>query len=79
MMDKMITRIIMYHSSEGTGVNEVINRLSELGFTISLGNYDYEYKWESLPSPDDVINLVDKVIETLRGCNVFFHFSTLEE
>lgn len=75
----MITKIIMYHSSEGTGVKEVINRLSELGFTVSLGKYDYEYKWEKEATADDVLNLVDQVIETLRGCHVFFHFTTMSE
>ena len=75
----MITKIVMYHSSEGVGVKQVINRLSELGFTVSLGKYDYEYKWENEATAEDVLNLVDKVIETLRGCQVMFHFTTLSE
>ena len=75
----MITRIIMYHSSEGAGVTEVINRLSDLGFTISLGKYDYEYRWKENPNADDVIKLVDKVIEALKDCKVMFHFTTSED
>ncbi|MHA1989570.1 MAG: hypothetical protein ACW981_04535 [Candidatus Hodarchaeales archaeon] len=75
----MITKIIMYHSSEGLGVKEVINRLSELGFTVSLGKYDYEYKWENDATADEVLNLVDKVIKTLQGCQVMIHFTTLTE
>ncbi len=75
----MITKIIMYHSSEGSGVKEVINSLSDMGFTVSLGKYDYEYQWEQNPSAEEVLNLVDKVIESLKGCNVFFHFSTEEK
>lgn len=33
----MYTRIVMQYSSEGLGVKEVVNRLSELGFTVALG------------------------------------------
>lgn len=68
----------MYHSSEGATVTEVLNKLSKLEFTISLGKYNYEYKWKENPSADDVIKLVDKVIDVLRGCKVSFHFISSE-
>ena len=67
----------MYHSSEGgASVKEVVNRLSELGFTVSLGKYDYQYKWNHDASAEEVLNLVDKAIDTLKGCKVWIHFST---
>ncbi|MHA2366318.1 MAG: hypothetical protein ACXAC7_20345 [Candidatus Hodarchaeales archaeon] len=72
----MKTRIIMHHSSEGASIKEVVSRLSELGFTTSLGSYDYQYTWPNDVSVEEVLDLVDKVIEKLRGCHVWFHFST---
>lgn len=72
----MKTKIIMYHSSEGASVKEVINLLSQIGFTVSLGSYDYEYEWKEPVDAEMVLDLVDKVINTLKGTNVFFHFST---
>ena len=69
----------MYHSSEGADISEVVSRLSELGFTVSLGKYDYEYSWSEPPSAEEVLKLVDKVIKALRGCNVMFHFTTTSD
>ena len=72
----MYTRIVMQYSSEGSSVKEVVNRLSELGFTVALGKFDYEYKWSDKITTEEVLDLLDKVIEKLRGCNVMFHFTT---
>jgi hypothetical protein len=72
----MYTRIVMQYSSEGLGVKEVVNRLSELGFTVALGKFDYEYKWSDNTTTEEVLDLLDKVIEKLRGCNVMFHLTT---
>lgn len=69
----------MHHSSEGASVKEVVSRLSELGFTTSLGAYDYQYNWGRDVSAEEVLSLVDSVIEKLRGCQVWFHFSTTSE
>jgi hypothetical protein len=66
----------MHHSSEGASVREVLSRLSEIGFQASLGLYDYQYEWGRNVTSEDVLDLVDKVIEVLRGCNVWFHFTT---
>jgi hypothetical protein len=66
----------MQYSSEGLAVKEVVHRLSELGFTVALGKFDYEYKWSDNTSAEEVLDLLDRVIEKLRGCNVMFHFTT---
>ena len=72
----MYTRIVMQYNSEGSRVKEVVNRLSELGFTVALGKFDYEFKWKEKTTTEEVLDLLDKVIEKLRGCNVMFHFTT---
>ena len=82
-MPRIITRIEMFHRPHGSGVDqmsEIIQHLSTLGFTVSLGNFDYEYEWETESvTTDDVITLVDQVLKALDGYDIYLRFNTLSE
>ena len=73
--------MIMHHSSESEiSVKEIVKRLQEIGFTTSLGAYDYQYDWErSDVSMDEVLQLVDRVTEKLRATKCLYHFSSIPD
>jgi hypothetical protein len=60
-MSGYITRVRLWFNSEGASPSEIMNRLTELGFTPIRGFYDFVYEH----SPDDVTdsNLSEAIIE----------------
>jgi hypothetical protein len=73
--------MIMHHSSESEiSAKEIVKRLQEIGFTTSLGAYDYQFDWERIDvSMDEVLQLVDRVTDKLRGTKCWFHFSSIPD
>ncbi len=75
----MKTHLVLHVSSEGSSASEIVSRLKGLGFSTTLGRYDFVYDWKNkIPTLDEVIQFVDKVIERMKGTDVLMHFSTLE-
>ncbi|MFH1786544.1 MAG: hypothetical protein ABH829_02790 [archaeon] len=74
----MKTRLVLYFNSEG-GImpSEVKNKVSALGFTVSLGNSDFQYNWgEKVPTTKDILALSDRVATALKGTKVIFRIKS---
>lgn len=65
-------------NSEGALPSEVTKTLSDLGFLATIGQHDYAYDWaKKKPTVAEVIELIDKVHNHLKGKNVQYHVATL--
>ena len=73
----MKTYLVVWYSSEGTKVSDVVDRLLSMGFRTVKGNYDYEYSWNGDSTLEDATKLADKVHETLADCNVLYKIETI--
>ncbi len=73
----MKTYVTVTFSSEGSKPSEVERRLFGIGMRALQGRYDFVYEWERDPSMEEVMDLLDRIQETLRGTGVFFSIETL--
>jgi len=65
-------------NSEGALPSEVTKTLGDLGFVATIGQHDYAFDWgKKKPAVDEVIELVDRVHNRLKGKNVQYHVATL--
>lgn len=76
----IVTKLKMYHQpteNKGNQLTDIIDKLSSIGFSVSLGDFDYEYQWESdIVTEENIVKLVNTVLTTLEGCDVYIRFST---
>jgi len=65
-------------NSEGAPASEVTAAFKELGFTTTLGTYDFAYDWGTKDvTPEEVIKFVEKVQTHLKGKKVLITISTI--
>ncbi|RLF33963.1 MAG: hypothetical protein DRN07_01140 [Thermoplasmata archaeon] len=77
IINMMKTYVTITFSSEGSKPSEVERRLFGIGLQAIQGRYDFVYEWERDPSMSDVMDLLDRIQEVLRGTEVFFSIETL--
>jgi len=72
----MKTYLTLWFSSEGAGPVEVVERLRSLGFEPSRGYHDHVYDWKRNVELADILQLTDKIHETLKGLKVLYKIET---
>ncbi len=72
----MKTYMTMMFSTEGAKPSEVADRLSNIGFKPTTGNYDFVYEWDSHATVNEAVYFADKVHELLKGMDVTFRLET---
>ena len=72
----MKTYLTLWFSSEGAGPVEVVERLRSLGFEPLSGYHDHVYDWKRNVELADILQLTDKIHETLKGLNVLYKIET---
>jgi len=70
------TYLTIWFSSEGAGPVEVVMRLRSLGFKPMRGYHDHIYDWNRKVELDEILQLTDKIHETLKGLNVLYKIET---
>jgi hypothetical protein len=70
------TYLTIWFSSEGSGPVEVVDRLRSLGFEPLRGYHDHVYDWKRKIELGDILQLTDKIHETLKGMNVLYKIDT---
>lgn len=70
------TYLTIWFSSEGAGPVEVVDRLRSLGFKPLRGYHDHVYDWKKNVELGDILQLTDKVHETLKGLKVLYKIET---
>jgi len=70
------TYLTIWFSSEGAGPIEVVERLRSLGFRPLRGYHDHIYDWNRKVELEDILQLTDKIHETLKGLHVLYKIET---
>ena len=70
------TYLVIYFGTKGAKPSEIIKRVEALGFVTTLGTVDFVYIWESKPTKEQVIELADKLTESLRETGCVFNIDT---
>jgi len=70
------TYLTIWFSSEGAGPIEVVERLRSLGFKPLRGYHDHIYDWNRKVELEDILQLADKIHETLKGLHVLYKIET---
>lgn len=72
----MKTYLTIWFYSEGASPLEVVDRLRSLGFRPLKGYHDHVYDWKKNVDLTDILELANKVHETLKGLKVFYKIET---
>ena len=71
------TYLTVWFSSEGEPPVKVVERILAMGFKPIKGHYDHVYDWRKEPSLEEVLELANKLHETLRGMRVIYKLETI--
>ena len=72
----MKTYLTIWFYSEGASPLEVVEKLRSLGFEPLRGYHDHVYDWKRKIDLMDILELANKVHETLKGLKVFYKLET---
>ncbi len=73
----MRTYVRMTFHSEGADPTKVVEAMRALGFEESMGMHDFVYRWKDKAAMADVIELVTKMHERLKGLDVSYEITTI--
>lgn len=76
VMPVMKTYLTIWFYSEGASPAEVVEKLRSMGFQPLRGYHDHVYDWGRKVDLMDVLQLANKVHETLKGMKVFYKLET---
>jgi len=72
----MKTYLTIWFCSEGGSPLEVVQRLRSLGFEPLKGYHDHVYDWKRKAELMEILELANKVHETLKGLKVIYKLET---
>jgi hypothetical protein len=72
----MKTYIQLHIGTRGTNLIKLVKKIEGIGFTSSLGEYDFEYNWESDPTKEQVLSMGTKIIWALTETGSTFRMVT---
>lgn len=70
------TYLVLYFKAGNSKISEIVKKVESVGFKSSLGPVDFSYDWKEEPSTEQVLELADKLSETLNGTEVMFNIDT---
>lgn len=74
----MKTYLKIMFNSEGALPSEIKDSLLNMGFRATKGNYDFVYDWgKEVAGVDELVFFADKVLSSLKNCNVYFSIETI--
>jgi len=73
----MRTYVRMIFQSEGASPQAVLKVMHEIGFEESMGMHDFVYRWKDQATFDEVIALVSKMHDRLKGLLVSYEITTI--
>lgn len=71
---------LVFSAEEGkspTDTDDIIADLVDIGFEPIKGSYDYVYRWPESVDVDAILEVADRVYDSLRGCGVYFKLKTV--
>lgn len=73
------TYLILHFGTNGKKPTEVEKALEDLGFKTQFGSVDFVYSWSEQPAKEQVLELADKIAESLQGSGAVFNIDTQEQ
>ncbi|MDW8049197.1 MAG: hypothetical protein RMJ07_05930 [Nitrososphaerota archaeon] len=73
----MKTYLTIWFNSEGASPSEVAERLQAIGFKPVRGYYDHVYDWKRRATLEEILELSNKIHETLKGLKVLYKLETV--
>jgi len=73
----MKTYLTVTFDSEGGKPSEIVDKLAQMGFKPTQGNYDFVYNWDKDATINDALWFADKVHATLKNNKVLFKMETI--
>ncbi|UCH72477.1 MAG: hypothetical protein JSW62_02710 [Thermoplasmatales archaeon] len=74
----MKTYLTLIFNSDGSSPSEIKDRLLNMGFKATKGNYDFVYEWdEDSASVEELVWFADKVHSALKDDKVSFSIETI--
>lgn len=73
---KLKTYLTIWFYSEGSSPLEVVEKLRSMGFEPLRGYHDHVYDWGRKVELMEVLQLANKVHETLKGMKVLYKLET---
>jgi len=71
------TYLILYFGTKDKKPSEIEKDLLNLGFETNIGSVDFVYIWgEEQPTKEQILDLADKIVETLQGTGAMFNIDT---
>lgn len=73
----MRTYVRMIFNSEGASPDKIVAVMRELGFEESFGIHDFVYKWKNKVAIDEVLALITRMHQKLKGLIVSYEVITV--
>jgi len=73
-----VTYLVMYFKAGKEKASEVVKKVESVGFECTVGPVDFVYTWQDgkTPTKEEILELADKLAETLDGTGVMFNIDT---
>ena len=72
------TYLVIHFGTRNSKPSQIVKNLEDLGLSTTLGPVDLVYKWENEPTKEQVLELADKISETLNESGSVFNLDTHE-
>jgi len=66
----------MYFSTGNGKISEIVKKVESVGFECTIGPVDFVYEWDKEPTKEEILELADKLTESLKGTGVMFNIDT---
>jgi len=73
----MRTYVRMIYNTEGASPKASVSVMDKLGFESALGTHDFVYKWKTKTEIKDVLDLIEKMHNAMKGMNISYEVTTV--
>jgi len=70
------TYLVMYFKAGNEKASDVVKKVESIGFKCTIGPVDFVYEWDKEPTKEEILQLADKLTETLKNTGVMFNIDT---
>jgi len=66
----------MYFSTSNGKISDIVKKVESVGFECAIGPVDFIYEWDKEPTKEEILDLADKLAESLKDTGVMFNIDT---
>ena len=72
------TYLVIYFKAGNEKISEIVKKVESVGFKCTIGPVDFVYEWDKEPTKEEILELADKLAETLKDTGIMFNIDTHE-